>query len=157
MIILVHLRDRSLSFDGYSSLNPAIVRISPLFRVTALWALLVFALGWSEDALVLHPCPHHAAIAHPGAAAGADHGGMHHGAAVEHDGGGEQAPEHTGPCSCILPCAGAAFALDAPAPDIRITAPVVGLTTAAPARTLTVLPGREHFVLPFPTAPPVLS
>lgn len=133
------------------------MRISPLFRITALWALLVFAFGWSEDALVLHPCPHHAAIAHPGVTAGADHGGMHHGAAAEHGGGEEQAPEHTGPCSCILPCAGAAFALDSPPPDIRITAPVVGLTTSAPARTLTALPGRERFVLPFPTAPPVLS
>jgi hypothetical protein len=133
------------------------LRISPLFRVTALWALLVFAFGWSEDALVLHPCPHHAAIVHPGAAAGADHGGMHHGAAAEHGGGEEQAPAHTGPCSCILPCAGAAFALDAPPAEVRIAAPADRVSSVAPARALTVLPGREHFVLPFPTAPPVLS
>ncbi|MFL5540105.1 MAG: hypothetical protein ACJ8J0_14030, partial [Longimicrobiaceae bacterium] len=130
------------------------VRISPLFRLTALWALLVFAAGWSEDALVLHPCPHHSAIAQAGAAH-AGHGGAHHAAAQEpHDQDG--APAHKGPCSCVAACAGTAFALDAPRAELRVDAPLVHAGAIAFAPSGTALPGREHFVLPFPTAPPVL-
>jgi hypothetical protein len=130
------------------------VRISPLFRLTALWALLVFAAGWSEDALVLHPCPHHAAIAQAGAAH-AGHGGAHHAAArASHDQDG--APSHADGCSCVVACAGTAFALEAPRAELRVDAPVVRAGAIASARPATALPGREHFVLPFPTAPPVL-
>ncbi|MFL5384061.1 MAG: hypothetical protein ACJ8GN_16185 [Longimicrobiaceae bacterium] len=130
------------------------MRASPLFRLTALWALLVFAFGWGGDALVLHPCPHHSAIAQVGAAH-AGHGGAHHAAAQEsHDEGG--APAHAGGCSCAVACAGTAFALDASRAEIRVAAPVVRGGAIEAARPGTALPGRAHFVLPYPTAPPVL-
>ena len=133
------------------------MRISPLFRLTALWALLVFALGWSEDGLVLHPCPHHAAIAHAGAMAHGGHADAHHAAAAHRQAPDAPTPEHRGPCSCIIACAGAAFALDVPRAEVRIAAPVVRERAITPARVVAALPGREHYVLPFPTAPPVLS
>ncbi|MFL5542007.1 MAG: hypothetical protein ACJ8J0_23670 [Longimicrobiaceae bacterium] len=126
------------------------MRISPLFRLTALWALLVFAAGWSEDALVLHPCPHHAAVSHPA------HAGGHHAATHSQAPDAPAAPSHADGCSCVVACAGTAFALDAPRAELRVDAPVVRVRAIASARPGTALPGREHFVLPFPTAPPVL-
>lgn len=130
------------------------MRISPLFRLTALWALLVFAFGWGGDALVLHPCPHHSAIAQAGAAH-AGHGGAHHVATqASHDPNG--APSHADGCSCVVACAGTAFALEAPRAELRVGAPVVRVEETRSALPGTALPGREHFVLPFPTAPPVL-
>lgn len=134
------------------SRNPVAVRISPLLRLTALWALLVFAFGWSEDALVLHPCPHHAAIAHAGAMG---HAGAHH--AAHRQAPDAPAPEHKGPCSCIVACAGSAFALQAPRAELRIAAAEVRAGAVAAAPSLAALPGRAHYVLPLPTAPPVLS
>lgn len=132
------------------------MRISPLFRLTALWALLVFAAGWSEDALVLHPCPHHAAIAHASAAGHAAQAAGHDAAAHSQSPDTPAAPAHKGSCSCVVACAGTAFALDAPRAELRVGAPVVRVEETRSAQPGTALPGREHFVLPFPTAPPVL-
>lgn len=129
------------------------MRTSPVFRLTALWALLVFAFGWGGDALVLHPCPHHAAIAHAGAGH-AGHGGAHHAAPASHDPGG--APSHAGGCSCIVACAGTADALAAAPADLRPHPGAARLVRVAAAPSATVLPGRRAHVLPYPTAPPSL-
>lgn len=131
------------------------MRISPLFRLTALWALLVFAVGWSEDALVLHPCPHHAAIAQAGAAAHGGHGDAHHADAGQTQHGEHQAPAHSG-CSCVVACAGTAYVPASPRGEVRLAAAVFRSVPAFPARAAAALPGRREHVLPFPTAPPVL-
>ena len=130
------------------------MRVSPLLRLTAFLALLVFAAGWSEDALVLHPCPHHAAISHMSAQHG--HGDAHHAAAGRQAQDGQGMPAHSGPCSCIIACAGTAYALAAPPADVRLSPVVSRSAPLAHARARTALPGRPHHVLPFPTAPPVL-
>jgi len=127
------------------------VRASPLFRLTALWALLVFSLGWSGDALVLHPCPHHSAISH--ANGHMRHGG-HHAAAHQDEHDGRDAPAHAGGCSCIVACAGTTDALAAAPPSIRLVHGAVRVVRIAPARHGAVLPGRLEYVLPYPTAPP---
>ena len=136
--------------------NPATVRASPLFRLSALWALLVFAFGWGGDALVLHPCPHHSAIAHAGATAHDGHGGGHHAAARQEAPDPHDAQSHAGGCSCIVACAGVADALAAAPADIRIAAGAVRLARIVPAPHASVLPGRIEHVLPYPTAPPVI-
>ena len=132
------------------------LRVSPLFRLTAFLALLVFSAGWSEDALVLHPCPHHAAIAHAAADGQMAHAGAHHAAARKHA-PDAPAPAHKGPCSCIVACAGNAFVLATPSAEVRV-APVAERAAPLPrGPTLAALPGRQQYLLPFPTAPPVLS
>jgi hypothetical protein len=131
------------------------LRVSPLFRLTAFLALLVFSAGWSEDALVLHPCPHHAAIAHASMGGHAMHAGGHHLAAQNHAPDGP-APEHKGPCSCIVACAGSAFALAAPRAEVRIAQAAERAAPLPRGPAPAALPGRRQYVLPFPTAPPVL-
>lgn len=130
------------------------MRASPLFRLTALWALLVFGFGWGGDALVLHPCPHHGAISHAGAAH-AGHGGGHHAAARQQAPDGRDAPSpHAGGCSCIVACAGTADALPAAPASVRLAHGAVRVVRIAPAPHGAVLPGRLEYVLPYPTAPP---
>ena len=131
------------------------MRPSSLFRLTALWALLVFAFGWGGDALVLHPCPHHSAIAHAGAAAHDGHGGGHHAAARQEAPDGPGMPSHAGGCSCIVACAGVADALAAAPADVRVPGGALLVVDLASASTGAVLPGRLEYVLPYPTAPPV--
>jgi hypothetical protein len=138
--------------------NPATVRASPLLRLTALWALLVFAFGWGGDALVLHPCPHHSAIAHTGAASHGGHGGGHHAAAPQQAPDPHDAQSHAGGCSCIVACAASADALAAPPADLRVATGAFRVVRVATATRPPALPGRTEFVLPYPTAPPsVLS
>jgi hypothetical protein len=129
------------------------VRASPLFRLTAFWALLVFGFGWGGDALVLHPCPHHSAISHAGGHMG--HAGGHHSAAGrdERDGHGAP-PSHAGGCSCIVACAGTADALAAAPASVRLAHGAVRVVRIAAARHGAVLPGRLEYLLPYSTAPP---
>lgn len=129
------------------------MRASPLFRLTALWALLVFGFGWGGDALVLHPCPHHSAISHAAAAHGG-HAGGHHAATRQQAPDGQQAPSHAGGCSCIVACAGTADALAAAPADLRLAAGALRVVRIARAPHAAVLPGRLEYVLPYPTAPP---
>jgi hypothetical protein len=137
--------------------NPATVRTSPLLRLTALWALLVFAFGWGGDALVLHPCPHHSAIARAGASH-MGHGSGHHAAAPQQAPDGHDAQSHAGGCSCIVPCAGATDAVAAAPADVRIPVGAFRIVRVVTATHLAALPGRIEYVLPYPTAPPsVLS
>jgi len=131
------------------------VRPSPLFRLTALWALLVFAFGWGGDALVLHPCPHHSAIAHAGAAAHADHASGRHASARQEAPDGHEMPSHAGGCSCIVACAGVADALAAAPADVRVSEGALLVVDIASDSNGAVLPGRLEYVLPYPTAPPV--
>ncbi|HVG43875.1 MAG TPA: hypothetical protein VM890_04065 [Longimicrobium sp.] len=133
------------------------MRASLPFRVSALWALLVFAFGWGGDALVLHPCPHHSAISQPGAAAHAGHGGDHHAAASQDASDEHGTPSHAG-CTCVVACAGAADALAAAPVDVRLATGASRLVHVASTSSGAVLPGRLAYVLPYPTAPPsVLS
>jgi len=129
------------------------VRASLPFRVSALWALLVFAFGWGGDALVLHPCPHHSAISHAGAAAHDGHAGGHHAAAREDAPDSQDAQSHAG-CTCVVACAGSADALAAAPADVRLATGPLRLVRIVLAPHLAVLPGRLEYVLPYPTAPP---
>jgi hypothetical protein len=136
--------------------TPAAVRASPQLRLIALWALLVFAFGWGGDALVLHPCPHHSAIAHAGAsghgaAASGHHAAAHDDAPASHDAG-----SHAGGCSCIVACAGSSDALAGGPVEILISPPVVRIARIVPAAHATVLPERLAYLLPYPTAPPAV-
>lgn len=132
------------------------MRASPLFRLSALWALLVFAFGWGGDALVLHPCPHHSAIAHAGAPAHDGHGGGHHAGARQEAPDPHDAQSHAGGCSCIVACAGVADALAAAPADVRIANGASRLVVIASTSNGAVLPGRIEYVLPYSTAPPVV-
>jgi hypothetical protein len=151
------VRGHAFGLSSCQPCNPGTVRASPLFRITALWALLVFTFGWGGDALVLHPCPHHSAISHAGMAAHAGHGGGHHAAAAPEHPDGHDAPSHAGGCSCIVACAGMADALAASAADVRPAAIASRVVREVAATHTAALPGRIEYVLPYPTAPPALS
>jgi hypothetical protein len=132
------------------------LRASPVFRLTALWALLVFSFGWGGDALVLHPCPHHSSIARAGAGH-AGHGGGHHVATERQAPDEHDAPSHAGGCSCVVACAGTADALAAAPADVRLGVETFSVVRIAPAAHEAALPGRLEYLLPYPTAPPSLS
>ena len=127
---------------------------SPLFRLTALWALLVFAFGWGGDALALHPCPHHSAIAQTGAAADDGHGAGHHATAGEEAPDAQDAESHAGGCSCVVACAGSADVLAAAPADVRVAEGALRAIRIILASNGAVLPGRLEYLLPYPTAPP---
>ncbi|MET0399372.1 MAG: hypothetical protein ABW277_21460 [Longimicrobiaceae bacterium] len=131
-------------------------------RFSALLAALLLLFTWTGDAVGLHPCPHHSAVARAG---GGPAAGAGHGAHPEHDPAASAAAEHDrapadhgahGGCTCVGCCpAGVALPVFAvPFCDVGDAVPAASVAVADRG---TGLPDRfPPFVLPYGLAPPAL-
>ena len=112
--------------------------------VSALLGAFLLSMGAAQDGYGLHPCVHHDAPA--GEAAAHAHG--------EH--ASETGAPVDEPCTCVATCHAAGDLPAAPVPhDSAIPVPAaVRQQARRPDRT--ALPAAAEFLLPYPTAPPVL-
>jgi hypothetical protein len=142
--------------------HPPTVKRSAANRFSALLAALLLLFTWTGDAVGLHPCPHHSAVARTGGgpAAGAGHAAHpeHDPAAVaaEHDRAPAEHGAHGG-CTCVG-CCPAGVALPVFAAACREAAAVLpAAASVALADRGAGLPDRfPPFALPYGLAPPAL-
>ena len=118
-------------------------------RAAALLAVLLVLFSWTGDALGLHPCPHHSAVA----TAEGGHGGGHSHAAARD---AAPSPEEEGhaECTCVGSCP-AGVALSVPAASSAVAAAPLARAEVSLRAAGTELPDRflPH-VLPYGQAPP---
>jgi len=136
--------------------HPPPVKRSAANRFSALLAALLLLFTWTGDAVGLHPCPHHSAVARAGGGP-AEHGAhaAHGAAAAEHDRPPADHGAHGG-CTCVGCCpAGVALPVfAAPCLDVAIVLPAASVASIDRG---TGLPDRfPPFTLPYGLAPPAL-
>jgi len=122
-------------------------------RLTALLAVALFLFTWTGEALGMHACPHHDAVAHGAVAHGAAHAGHH---AAQHD---APAPEHGDrhACTCQGTCPSATGgALPATAEAAVRVAPASVAAEMVPDAG-TIIPRLVPFFLPYGQGPPLLG
>ena len=128
------------------------VKRSAANRFSALLAALLLLFTWTGDAVGLHPCPHHSAVARAGGGPAAPAG---HGAHVEHDPAPADHGAHGG-CTCVG-CCPAGVALPVFAAPCREGGALLPAVSVALMDRGTGLPDRvPPFTLPYGLAPPAL-
>ena len=123
--------------------------MSRLRRLSAALAAAVLLFSTQADVYASSHCAHHAAQA-PAPAGG---GHEHHGDQDTQSG----QTDHSGACTCLGMCASSSVVVfdcaPAAAASFDATRDVVTRITTSDA----VLPGFDHHLIPFATAPPVVS
>jgi hypothetical protein len=121
--------------------------MSRLHRLSAAFAVVLLLFSTQADVYASSHCAHHAAQAPKPAETG------HHGHHA--DPGQPDRTEHAA-CTCLRMCAGsAAVSLDPTAP--AVTTPDVDDVVSRISFSAARLPGFNHRLIPFSTAPPFFS
>jgi hypothetical protein len=118
--------------------------------------MALFLFTWTGEALGMHACPHHDAVAHGMPAGGAAAHAGHHAAAPEHDAPGpEHGGRHASTCQGTCPSASGGALPAAAGATVRVAPASVAAKAAPDAGS--IVPRFVPFFLPYGQGPPLLG